>query len=196
MRKHPTFSAYDVASFLKRFIEKITGNEPVVTYNCHEPLVNLIRTKCPTRFVGEKFRRIIGQLLVPARRLLLERLCTFLLDFSKHESMTKMNCANLAVCFANLMLPPTEDFAQPSHQHVKRLHSINKANSKRATMHNKIKRTLTVEDIRDLVKSEGEKAKWCVAVIKSLIEQSDNVFIESLSPKCIYTKPLPIITDM
>lgn len=195
MRKHPTFSAYDVASFLKRFLAEITGDEPVVTYNCHEPLVDLIRTKCPTRFVGEKFRRIIGQLLVPVRRLLLERLCTFLLDFSKHESTTKMNCTNLAVCFANLMLPAPEDFAQPSHQHVKKLRSIKKANSinQKLPVHNKIKRTLTVEDIRDLVKTEGEKAKWCVAVIKSLIQQSDHVFTESLSPKCIHTKPLPII---
>ena len=42
-------------------------------------------------------------LLVPARRLLLGRLCNFLREFSEHHETTQMNCGNLSVCFAHLM---------------------------------------------------------------------------------------------
>merc|ERR1711937_585015 len=68
----------DVASFLKRFIKTIIGNEPVITYNCYAPLVELSNSSCPSHLIAKKYRHIIGQLLVPARRLLLKRLCNFL----------------------------------------------------------------------------------------------------------------------
>merc|ERR1712037_78028 len=90
------------------------NNEPLITYNCYEPLVDLIRNKCAPHLIGNKCKLILGQLLVPSRRLLLARLCTFLRDFSQHEATTKMNCAGLALCFANLMQPPREDDRQPT----------------------------------------------------------------------------------
>merc|ERR1712080_177631 len=80
-------------------------DESVVTANCYAPLVKLVNNKCPVA-VAIKYRRILGQLLVPARRLLLARVCNFLRDFSKHEATTQMGCTHLAICFANLMQPP------------------------------------------------------------------------------------------
>merc|ERR1712048_31600 len=111
MRKHKEYSANDVASFLKRFIESVVGNEPVVSYNCYSPLADAIANTPPSNYVGRKCRNIVSQLLVPSRRLLLGRLCNFLRDFSQHKDTTKMNCQNLAICFVNLVQPPPQDLS-------------------------------------------------------------------------------------
>lgn len=156
MRNHPEFTAHDVAGCLKHFITSVIGNEPVITYNCYSPLVRLISNKCPAHLIGEKYKRIIGQLLVPSRRLLLGRLCNFLRDYSKYEATTQMNCASLAVCFANLMPSPPEGDGHPSK---------------------KIKKRPSTEDI---MRAEAEKVKLYVSVIQILIEQSHHVFAKQL----------------
>ena len=145
MRKHPEFSAHDVASFLKRFISQIAGDEPVVTYICYRPLVNQMRSPCPSEYLGEKLWSIVDQLLVPSRCRLLQRLCTFLLDFSKHEAITHMGCEQLAFCFGYCMQPPPE-------------------------VENKCKRELSATEISGLAKTVGEKQKCCVSVLRALME--------------------------
>ena len=184
MRNHPEFTAHDVASFLKRTIKSMVGNEHVVTYNCYEPLVSLIRSKCPSHQVGDKCRRIIGQLLVPARRLLLGRLCNFLREFSKYHEKTQMDCGSLAVCFANLM--------QPSHApqpRTKKRNSIrNHLSSRIGLMKKKVKQPMTADQLRALIMDEGRKSKLCVSVIKVLIEQSEHIFSTRTTPDRVTKK--------
>jgi len=180
MRNHPEFTVHDVSSFLKRFINSIVGNEPVIAYDCHEPLMDLIRSKCPSNLIGKKCRRVLGQLLVPARRLLLARLCTFLHEFSKHEARTKMNCASLAVCFANLIYPPPGDNEDPNKKNTKNHKKFRRSKSAvTVPAFKKIKRVKRAQSAAAccaLMKAEAEKTKLCVAVIRILIEQSHIVF--------------------
>ena len=180
MRNHTEFTAHDVASFVKRAIKSMVGNEHVVTSNCYDPLVSLIRSNCPAHQLGEKCRRIIGQLLVPARRLLLGRLCNFLREFSQHHSITQMNCDSLAVCFANLMQPPARNEGDASTHAI-----VGTVNSrKRFSMHSfpigfrkkKIKEPMNADQLRVFIVDEGRKSKLCVAVIKVLIDNSEYIF--------------------
>merc|ERR1712032_824006 len=201
MRNHPEFTAHDVSSFLKRFIKSIFGNKPVITYDCWEPLVDLIREKCPADLIAKKYRQILGQLLVPARRLLLECLCKFLLDFSSHKDTTNMGCANLAVCFANLLQPPPEDDSHSSLDQVGKKtrkksrkskfrkdnpssRSGKKRNSKRRS---KIAHSRSVSEISAFVKAEGEKTKLCVSAIQILIKESHRVFRKQRMPPPLHT---------
>jgi len=212
MRNHPEFTAHDVSSFLKRFIKSICGNKPVITYDCWEPLVNLIREKCPADLIAKKYRQILGQLLVPARRLLLECLCKFLLNFSSHKDTTNMGCANLAVCFANLLQPPPEDDSHSSLDQVgkktrknprkfkfkkenpssrsgkkrnsKRRSKFNKRSSKRRS---KIAHSRSASEISAFVKAEGEKTKLCVSAIEILIKESHHVFRKQRMPSPLHT---------
>ena len=187
MRTHrDRFTPHDVASFLKRFIKSVVGGESVVTYNCYGPLVDLIREKCPADLIGVKYRKIIGQLLVPARRLLLGRLCSFLLDFSKHSATTGMDCRNLAVCFGNLMQPPTDNYTSVSDKKVK-----HKSWSP-IVIKRKYTRARSHASMTELLRAEGEKTKLCVAVLKTLIEQADQVFVQCLSPLCFVSPIKPI----
>jgi len=183
MRNRPEFTAHDVSSFLKRFIKSICGNKPVITYDCWEPLVNLIREKCPADLIAKKYRQILGQLLVPARRLLLECLCKFLLDFSSHKETTNMDCASLAVCFANLMQPPPND---DSHSSVDQVGKKRKRRSKR-TPKKKIAHSRSVSEISAFVKAEGEKTKLCVSAIQILIKESYHVFRKQRMPSPLHT---------
>ena len=180
MRNHPEFTPHDVASFMKRAIKSMVGDEHVVTYDCYEPLVSLVRSKCPTDEIGTKCRRIIGQLLVPARRLLLGRLCNFLREFSEHHETTHMNCSNLAVCFAHLMQPssvgalkhPQASKKDPRKWHLHRPSWLR---------NNKVKKPMSAERLRELMVNEGQKSKLCVSVIKVLIEESESIFRNRLS---------------
>lgn len=150
MRRNPENTHHDVASFLKRYIRSMSGNEPIIPYICYEPLVALVRNKCPRHLIAEKCRCILGQLLVPARRLLLARLCKFLNEFSKHAETTQMDCARLAACFfPSVLEPPPED--------------SNKSHTRKA-------------DMRSSSKKRAEKIKLCISITKVLIEQSQNVF--------------------
>jgi len=205
MRNHPEFTAHDVSSFLKRFIKSICGNKPVITYDCWEPLVDLIREKCPADLIAKKYRQILGQLLVPARRLLLECLCKFLLDFSSHKETTNMDCANLAVCFANLLQPPPEDDSHSSLDQVgkknrkksrkstaksgkkrnsKRRSKFKRRNSKRRS---KMAHSRSASEISRFFKAEGEKTKLCVSAIEILIKESHHVFRKQRMPSSLHT---------
>jgi len=169
MRNHPEFTAHDVSSFLKRFIKSICGNGPVIAYNCWDPLANLIREKCPADLIAKRYRQILGQLLVPARRLLLECLCKFLLDFSSHKDTTHMDCANLAVCFANLMQPPSDPSSNSSLDQVGKKRRRSRRKSKKA--HRR-----SASEISAFIRAEGEKTKLCVSAIEILIKEAHHVF--------------------
>lgn len=181
MRKHKDFTANDVAHFLKLLIKSIVGTQSVITYNCYAPLVDLINSNCPSHKMGEKCRRIIGQLLVPEHRLLLGRLCNFLRGFCQHEAKTKMNCAKLAWSFKHLIQTPQEDCDNPSPRcSIPHAQSECKSNSK----YKKRKSSrLSAEQTNDLVE-KGETIKLCVSVIETLIKHSEHVFLQCLSPKC------------
>merc|ERR1712224_448190 len=180
MRNHPEFTPHDVASFMKRAIKSMVGDEHVVTYDCYEPLVSLVRSKCPAGEIGAKFRCIIKQLLVPARRLLLGRLCNFLREFSEYHETTHMNCGNLAVCFAHLMQPSPVGALKHSKA-SKNDPGKWSLRSPRWFRNNKVKKSMTPEQLRELMVNEGRKAKLCVSVIKVLIEESESIFRNSLS---------------
>ena len=190
MRMHPEFTAHDVVGFLKHFIKSSIGDEPVVTYNCHEPLLDLAKSMCPSHQVGDKCRRIIGQLLVPARRLLLGRLCNFLRKFSKYHEKTQMDCGSLAVCFANLMQPSPEDDVDASPQpRTKKRNSIrNHLSSRIGLMKKRVKQPMTADQLRALIMDEGRKSKLCVSVIKVLIEQSEHIFSTRTTPDRVTKK--------
>ena len=163
MRKHPDFTADDVASFLKRFIQSIVGNEPVITYNCYAPLVELASPMCPAHLIGEKARRIVHQLLVPARRALLGRLCNFLKEFSRHEPKTTMDRDSLSLCFGYLMQVPPEYL------------SVNKQSKRKSSSKQSL---LRAEHIHQ---SALEKTELCASVIGLLVQYSHHVFIPCLS---------------
>lgn len=164
MRKHKEFTANDVANFLKLLIKSIVGNDSVITSNCYAPLVHAINSNRPSHIVREKCRRIIGQLVVPARRLLLGRLCNFLRDFCQHEAKTKMNCAKLAWCFKHLIQTPQD----------------NTGKAPRATVPNT---RSTCKSISSELFEKGEQIKLCVSVIETLIKHSQHVFLHCLSLK-------------
>ena len=173
MRKHPDSTANDVASFMKRFLTSIVGKEPVLTYNCYAPLANLTSASamCPSHLIGEKARRIIGQLLVPARRALLGRLCNFLREFSRHAPKTTMDCASLSVCFAHLIQAPPEGHGQPS-PHIQSKRELPSKQSQKTS------RTPSAES----ASREREQVKICASIIEILIKRSRHVFAPCLSP--------------
>ena len=150
MFKHKEFTANDVASFLKRFVKLVVGDEPVVTYDCHGPLVDAATNASPSNYTGRKFRHIIGQLLVPSRRLLLARLCNFLRDFSQYEDTTQMNRTNLATCFAMLVQAPPEGTNG-------KFSSDKKFKKRRSSIFGRKKSR--AEQIREICFAEGERTK-------------------------------------
>merc|ERR1719174_348883 len=176
MREHKELTANDVAKFLKFLIKLIVDNESVITNNCYTPLVDLVTSKCPSHAMGEKCRRIIGQLLVPARRLLLGRLCNFLRVFCQHEAKTKMNCAKLAWCFHHLIQTPHEHYGKVSP----RCAQLDPQSTRGLTSKHKKRKSATHE----LLFQKAENIKVCVSVIETLIKHSEHVFLQSLSPKC------------
>merc|ERR1711881_410379 len=77
----------------------------LIAHNCRAPLTDLIRTKCPDNVLGAKFKCLVRQLLLPAQRALLARLCVFLHKLSENLSKTRMDCHSLATCFIFLINP-------------------------------------------------------------------------------------------
>lgn len=157
MRNNPEFSPHDVASFLKRSIKSMITNEHVVAYNCYQPLVDLADSRCPSDLKTEQYRHILGRFLVPARRVLLGRLCNFLREFCAHEAKTNMDSSGFAVCFAYLMQPPPEN------------------------IEDKINRPMSAKQLREFFRAqaliEGRKKKLCVDVISTLIKESEHIFM-------------------
>jgi len=173
MRRHKEFNTNDLASFLKRFIKSAVGKEPLVSYNCYDPLLDAIKNTPPSNHVGRKCRHIIRQLLVPSRRLLLARLCSFLHEFSQLKDTTKMNRKSLATCFINLVQPP------PQHNDMA---SPNKKLKMPSLFRFRRKKSSSPSSIRALCVQEREKTKLCVSIIEALIEHSDYIFM-SCSPR-------------
>merc|ERR1712226_820289 len=156
MRTNVLFTPHEVASFLKRFLRSMKVIQSVITPNCHDPLINLIRAKCPDHLIVEKCSGILRKHLAPTHRALVTRLCDFLLRFSRHESRTQMNCANLATCFMFLM----ETSSKPSQKANKR------RKKKRRSRKNKGNQDL------DQMMCEVQKIKFSVSVIENLITHS------------------------
>ena len=163
MRERKQYSANDVASFLKRFIKSAVGNEPVVSYSCYSPLLDVITDTPPSNYIGRKCRHIVSQLLVPSRRLLLGRLCNFLRDFSQHEDTTKMNCASLATCFVNLVKSPPQDAR------------VSPAKQRKSSIFGR-KKSETPDEIHALCHAQAERMKTCVSIVQALIEHSEHIF--------------------
>lgn len=172
MRQHKEFDTNDLASFLKRFIKSAVGKEPLVSYNCYNPLVDAIKNTPPSNHVGRKCRHIIRQLLVPSRRLLLARLCSFLHEFSQHKDTTKMSRKSLATCFINLVQPP------PQHDDMA---SPNNKPKKRRTFRFSMRRSSSPDSIRELCLQEREKTRVCVSIIEALIEHAEYIFMPCVS---------------
>lgn len=183
MRKHPEFTAHEVSSFFKRFIGSMRGCKSLITYNCYAPLVDLIKQKYPTHLITEKYKHIIGQLLVSERHVLLGRLCAFLLDFSQHAAKTRMNCAALAVCFAHLMHAPPKTYKQKKHNHT--VSVAPKAFKWRWPKKRKIRSlsygNTSIAQLKQLkqLKEEAAKAKSIVLIIEALITHAHPVFFPS-----------------
>merc|ERR1711881_143524 len=132
----------------KRFLRSMRGGE-VITHNCRAPLTELIRTKCPDNGLGAKFKYLVRQLLLPAQRALLARLCVFLHKLSKNPSKTRMDCHSLATCFVFLINPET-NFA------AKQPKPAEKKQSADATL-------------LATIRAEVEQTKFRIAVIETLI---------------------------
>lgn len=185
VRKHPKFTATEVSSFLKRFIGFMLPTESLVTYNCYDPLVDLIKQKCPEHVIGEKCKRIIRQLVVPARRKLLGRLCTFFLDFSRHQAVTRMNCQALAVCSGYLMHAPPKA-PKRSRRRCSSSNPLLLTKRRRWRKEAAVKRSNSddIEDLqkmshtqlRDYIVAKAEKSKLIALVIEALIKHAQHIF--------------------
>ena len=151
MSQKEEFSAYEVSSFLKRFVNSMEDTEPVITYMCYGPLVELVHTKCADHLIGIKYKAIIRQLLIAPHRILLARLCNFLLDFSQYEHKTDMDCTALAICFGFLIRSPPEPATSRKHKMRKK-------------------------DRVKLVLAEAAKAKANAVVIENLITHANRIF--------------------
>lgn len=167
MFKHPEYTPHDVASFLKRFIGSICC-EPVVTYMCYQPLLELIQQQVPAHLIGEKYKRIIGQLLVPDHRALLGRLCTFVLEFSLHAEETLMNLPALAVCFGFLVCAPP----MPNTQDT---------NGRRRLLCGPNLRRPSNEQQQQQLLVQAKIAKLNVLIIENIIQNAQHIFLDQLN---------------
>merc|ERR1712038_2071887 len=146
---------HEVASFLKRFLRSMKGIQSVITPDCHDPLINLIRDKCPDHHIVEKCNGILRKHLPPTHRALVMRLCTFLLRFSQHKSRTQMNCTNLATCFMFLMEASSESSQKKKNK-----------SKRRKKIHRSSKNTAN-QDLDQMMR-EVQKIKFSVSVIETL----------------------------
>lgn len=164
MLKHPEYTPYDAASFLKRFIGSVC-REPVVTYMCYQPLLELIQQQVPAHLIGEKYKRIIGQLLVPDHRALLGRLCTFILEFSLRVEETFMNVPALAVCFGFLVRAPP----MPNTQDSPRRRRLLCGRNRRSPSNEQLQQELLVQ---------AKIAKLNVLIIETMIRNAQHIFLD------------------
>lgn len=171
MRTHSEFSPHDVASFLKRFFRSMRGGE-VITHNCRAPLTDLIRTKCPDNVIVKKFRYIVSQLLVPAQRTLLARLCSFLYRISENSSKTRMDCLSLATCFIFLITPSSKEAncGPPATQQSKL--------AAKKLKHRQRKRVKeeSAEEMLATIRAEVEQNKLRITVIQTMIGRAPQIF--------------------
>lgn len=173
MRNHPEFTANEVSSFLKRFIGSITS-EPVVTYVCYRPLLDLIENKCPAHLIAGRFKHVI-KLLVPAHRALLRRLCNFLFDFSQHVHESRMSIGAIAVCFGFLIRTPPSIESETSNSRIRRMCSVvcgrlsNQRTGTRA-------RTMTAQEQTEYLMAQARASKLHVSVIEAMIRHSQSIF--------------------
>jgi len=167
MLKHPKFTAHEVASFLKRFINSISSG-PIVTYSCYEPFLELVKEKCPAHRIGSRFKCIVRQLLVPAHRALLGRLCKFLQEFLKHEEQTRMNAHALAVCFGFLICAPPE---------------ISRPRNSTERTRSRARREMDRRESMEYMLAQGEIAKLNVLVIETMIKHAQHIFATSCIPR-------------
>ena len=172
MLNHPEFTANEVASFLKRFIGSIIGG-PVVTYVCYKPLLDLIEQKCPAHLIAGKIKCIIGQLLVPAHRALLGRLCNFLLDFSQHSHESRMDMSAIAVCFGFLISAPPE--ADHGIQKC-RFKCGFRCKSARGTHKRTRAAKMNAQEQREYLMAQAKACKLHVLVIEAMIRHSKYIF--------------------
>merc|ERR1712224_840563 len=103
----------------------------------------------------------------------------FLRDFCAHKAKTKIDFTGFAVCFAYLMQPPPEDITA------------------------KLNRPMSAKQLRDFFRAqaltERRKKNLCIDVIKTLIKESEDIFMNKLTatrPEQVYscTAGKPIVT--
>ena len=172
MRSHPEFTANEVSSFLKRFIGSITS-EPVVTYICYRPLLDLIEDNCPAHRIAGKFKCIIGQLLVPAHRALLRRLCKFLFNFSLHAHESRMSIGAIAVCFGFLMSSPPLRECESQNRQRKRSWRLKwgRRSRKRTPA-----RTMAAQEQTEYLMAQARASKMHVSIIETMIRHANYIF--------------------
>merc|ERR1712183_785885 len=127
---------------------------------------------CPDNVLGEKFKYLVRQLLLPAQRALLARLCVFLHKLSKNQSKTLMDCLSLATCFVFLINPETNFAAKQSKPAEKKPkhHRQRKSREKKKSADEKLLAT---------IRAEVEQTKFRITVIETLISRAPRIFLSS-----------------